>query len=436
LLDVGDNTLSGTSTHQGRAAPRTVSNLGLTLTQWTFLLVLAAATLCFGATEAWSLLLLQSGIAVVLFVWIALAGRTARVRLSAATIPLLMFGCLVTAELLSGSTVYRTATQQELLKLASYFLCFFVAQQVFASHEQRKLPSDFLALFGGLLASFAIVQKLQGNRKIYWLRETSTSTFFGPYANKNHYAGLLEMLLPFALFAAARTEDRGKRLLAAFASAVMVASVFLSGSRSGIAITLFEVAIFVVLATRIRRRSTPTLISRSLAIVFAVVLVLWLGGDSLLNQAAVLRDPSSDASLIDRRLLTRDSLELVRQRPILGWGLGTFSTVYPQVASWYSDVLVNAAHNDDLQLLVETGAVGFALMMIFLALGLRAGLRRSSQAPIGVVSAAMLGMCALLLHSLTDFNLHVPANAAVFFTLCGLICAGEEAPMARRGKTE
>ena len=53
-------------------------------------------------------------------------------------------------------------------------------------------------------------------------------------------------------------------------------------------------------------------------------------------------------------------------RPVLGWGLGTFPTVYPSYRSFYTNLFVNEAHNDYAQLLVETGLLGFGLMLWFL----------------------------------------------------------------------
>jgi O-antigen ligase len=398
----------------------------VSLAQWTLLLLLMAGPLCFGALEPWSLLLLEVGSVVVLLLWIVLCWRSARVRLDPPTIVLLLFGCLIVFQIWTGASAYTYASQQELLKIAAYFLCFLLARQLFLTSWTRRLPAASLTIFGALLATFSVVQKLQGNGLIYWLRASSTPTFFGPYANKNHYAGLLEMIIPFALLGAARLNaSRSQRVLFAFSASVMIASVFLSGSRSGSAVVFFEIIAFVVIVMPASRAGRIRVASALLATVFGIALVIWIAGGALIDQAAALHDPMADASVINRRQLTRDSLELVRQRPILGWGLGTFLTVYPQVSTWYGDSLVNAAHDDYLQLLVETGAAGLGLMLIFVGLVLHVGIRRFSRAPTGVVSAAILGCCGLLLHSFSDFNLHVPANAAMFFSLCGLICAAQ-----------
>jgi len=108
----------------------------------------------------------------------------------------------------------------------------------------------------------------------------------------------------------------------------------------------------------------------------------------------------------------------------LGWGFGTFSTVYPSFRSFYTNLAVNAAHNDCLELAVETGAIGFALTLAFIYLLYRTGIRRverwRSDPGANTALAALIGCTGLVVHSFSDFNLQVPANAALFFVLAAI----------------
>ena len=118
-------------------------------------------------------------------------------------------------------------------------------------------------------------------------------------------------------------------------------------------------------------------------------------------------------------------------RPIWGWGLGTFPTVYPQYRSFYTNQFVNEAHNDYAQLLVETGVLGFALMLWFLTQLYRASLPElhgwQNRWDRAVSLAALIGCTGILVHSFVEFNLQIPANAAFFYVLCALAASELEA---------
>jgi O-antigen ligase len=109
------------------------------------------------------------------------------------------------------------------------------------------------------------------------------------------------------------------------------------------------------------------------------------------------------------------------QKPALGWGLGMFPEVYPQFGNFPTNLQV-MAHNDYLQLLVEMGAFGFAAVLWFLLTLFRSARKKLKHRPPDtntvVTLAATLGITGILVHSFVDFNLHIPANAALFYVLC------------------
>ena len=133
--------------------------------------------------------------------------------------------------------------------------------------------------------------------------------------------------------------------------------------------------------------------------------------------------------------ITKDSWRMFSQRPVWGWGLGTFPIVYPSYRSFYTNLFVNEAHNDYAQLLVETGLLGLGLMLWFLVQLYQYGLencrRWEFQWDRAVSLAALLGCTGILLHSFVDFNLQIPANAALIYVLCGM---AESRPLAESSK--
>lgn len=409
------------------------SPAGNLVSRTVFLSLLSAGVLAFGATEPWSLLMMQLGGVAVLLAWIGTSRPIRTTKLGLGLVLLMLFGVLVVFQIALHRSAYNYASEKAILATGVPLMCFILGKQLLDSEESRSHFSLWAQVFGGLLAAFAIVQAFAGNGKIYWLRTTDVLSFFGPYANRNHYAGLLEMLLPFTLVSAALESRQGKRSLSAFAAALMLASVFLSGSRTGMVIVLFEVAVVLVLALindlqRLR-------ISSAVLIPCAVALVIWIAGDAALARLSTLRHLPTDADAVNRWQIARDSFQLIRARPIMGWGFGTFSTVYPRVSTVFTDSIVNAGHDDYLQLLVETGIAGTSLILAFLWVVFRRGLAHVRSHCESAVAAALLGCAGLLLHSFGDFNLQISANAAIFFALCGLICASTGSNQVRPRRT-
>jgi len=155
-----------------------------------------------------------------------------------------------------------------------------------------------------------------------------------------------------------------------------------------------------------------------------VVVLGWLGGTSTYHHLEKLRDPLQPSLAGFRLNIVHDSFKMIAEKPVLGWGLGTFPTVYPQFRSFYTSLFINQAHDDYLQVLVETGVVGLVFVLWFVARLYRAGLAQLGRwwqdRTQAVKLAALVGCTGLLIHSVGDFNLHIPANAAWFYVLAAV----------------
>jgi O-antigen ligase len=163
-------------------------------------------------------------------------------------------------------------------------------------------------------------------------------------------------------------------------------------------------------------------------LVVVIAFLFWIGGSELTRRlASIHTETRQELSGGTRLTIDRDSLRMWTKRPLLGWGLGTFPEVYPEFRSFYTSFFVNQAHNDYLQLLVETGLAGFAIAAWFLFVTLRRGLSKLqnwTESHNGVLTAGcLLGILGILVHSFLDFNLQIPANAALFYVLCAVAAA-------------
>jgi O-antigen ligase len=382
--------------------------------------------LAFGAVEPWSIFVLEGVSASLLAVWAVRQAGSDEVRIAGNPLfaPMLVFAALICIQIVTRHTSYHYKTVSSGLLFCAYgSLCFLVVQ-CFRRTSQVRILAKVFCIYGFSVAVFALLQGIDPNGKLYWLRKPEQGGWvYGPYVNHNHYAGLMEMLVPIALVTAlSQVVPRQRRVLAAVAAAIMATTVFLSGSRGGMLAVAIEMAILAGILIR-RRRGRTTALVLGVFLALGVGLLAWLGGGQLSGRLTSIDiNARTEPSGRTRVQINHDGLRMFMDRPILGWGLGTFPTVYPQYRSFYTNLFINEAHDDYLQVLVEMGGLGFSVVLWFLVITYWRGIRKLrdwSRDPNGAVSlAAMLGISGILVHSFVDFNLQIPANAALFYVFC------------------
>ena len=385
-------------------------------------LLLAFEPLAFGGVLENDIFLLELTAGLLLVTWAAggMAVRRAHIIGSPLFAPMLCFAGLVAVQLSLNRSAYWYDTWHKALLWAAYAIILFLCVQCFGREAWLLRFGVSAAVFGFLVALFAILQEFAGNGKFYWVfPNPSGGNFFGPYTDHAHYAGLMEMLIPFPLvFAMCRFAPIPLRIVSACLGAVMGASIFLSRSRGGVMAFVIELLVLTLLSARGR----PIRPQLRLLSAFCMLLLLWLvlvPPSGLWGSFLQLQDPGPG-----RITIAKDSLNMMRQRPLLGWGFGTFSVVYPGFRSFYSDRIVNAAHNDFVEIATETGLAGFAVMCWFVWRLYRTGVTRirhwRHDAGAATSLAALVGCSGLIAHSFTDFNLEIAANAALFFALAAI----------------
>jgi O-antigen ligase len=382
--------------------------------------LLMFAVLTFGAIETWSTSILEIG-AALLFAGMILHRVYicgAHLRWNPLYPPMLGFGAVLAVQLTLNLTAYRYVTLVLCIQYLAYGMLLVTANQVVAEERSGKLLVLAFSIFGSAVALFAICQNLNSALRMPWLHPPGTEgLIFGTYMNHDHYAGLMEMLAPLALvLSLSKLVHGGQRILAASGAVIMAGSLVLSLSRGG-AISLFvELALLFWMTSTVQKGALAR--SRMLFLVAAILaFIAFIGSPAMWRGLGHLHD-------VVRLDIWKDSLRIFARKPIFGWGLGTFQNVYPAFRSFYTVFFINAAHNDYVQVLVETGLVGFGCVVWFIVLVYRNGLRFSRNGDrewLGVLrTASLVGCSGILVHSLLDFNLQVPANAALFYVFCAL----------------
>jgi O-antigen ligase len=409
-----------------RAASASQPNLADNVLVYGPFAFLLFGPLAFGAVSPLSIFILEAGASLLFLTWIASQIRSVVVSVSWNPVfaPMLAFLGLIALQLATRHSAYRYATYSEAMLYITYGLLCFLITQTLRRTSQLCILAIVVSVFGSAVALFAILQSASSEGKLYWIKTPQAGGWiYGPYVNHNHYAGLMEMLIPVPLVIAfTHFPNRIWKRLAIVSAALMAGTLFLSGSRGGMIAFLVELTVlgFFLFKRTAKRRITWAL---ALFPIIMVCLLAWLGGSEFTQRVASIdTEARTEISGGTRMNIARDSLKMFKQKPLLGYGLGTFPEVYPSFRSFYTEFWINEAHDDYLQLLVETGLLGFSLMLWFLWTTYSRAIKKLpgwENDLNGVLTlAAILGCTGIVVHSFVDFNLHIPANAAIFYVLC------------------
>jgi O-antigen ligase len=384
------------------------------------LFLFAFTVLAFGGVEVWSEALLEIGASVLLVGWAALVclDRSVEIRWSPLNWPLAGFFCIGLEQLVSHATPYQFLTRVELLKMGAYLIVFFLSTQVFRERRDLTTVAWFLILLCFFVSLLSIVQHFASDAKIYGFRQlTAGGDPFGPFVNRNHFAGFVELTLTAGLgLMIFRGLRRDMVPLTGLLVIVPIGAMVLSGSRGGIVSFSFELAVLALLARFRKAREGPGLMVLAFVGFAALALVAWLGAGRAIEKFSTLHP--GDVKLSRRATMARAAAHIFFDHPITGTGLGSLVVVYPRYEILYDGLVVDHVHNDYLELLAETGMLGGLCGLAFLWILFREA-RRRFEAEQGhfsraVHAGAIAAVCGLLLHSFVDFNLHIPSNALLF----------------------
>ncbi len=329
-------------------------------------------------------------------------------------------------------SVHSAKTIEHGLRFVGYALVVLMVREMALRRPRRSwaLAAPLVAV-AGLQAVAGLLQVQFGEPMAH-----------GSYPNRNHYAGLLEMALPFApafSFAALRknrerySSTLWPAMLVSFGwivAVLLLAGILLSLSRAGFLIALLGIAQVVLL------RFVPTwhpgaLRGRGLVVIGALavgflVAFVFLPSDALIGRFADLA-ATEEVSAYGRAGMWGESLDLIKDYWLAGCGLGGFRSAF--VAYRLSSPMnqISYAHNDFLQYLAELGVIGFglglaAVLVLWARLLKRFG-AESDPDQRYLALACLVSIHSLALHSLVDFNLYIPANAFAFAWVLGVAAA-------------
>lgn len=306
-------------------------------------------------------------------------------------------------------------TWQALLQVLACAALFYLS----AGSSSWRLPFFAVIAAAGFEAFYGMTSYLSESMEVLMFHRLSPlSGAAGTYVNPNHYANYLILSFPLAFSWAASLASRPLRIFSMLIPGALAAAVVFSHSRMAVFILTLQILFLIPRAFPQSKRGA---------------LLLWLFFAGAIAGASAF-DPglsSFGKELGDlfagrdngRLVFWQDCLRIIRDFPLAGTGLGTFQWIYPKYASETMEARLTHAHNDWLELGVETGVVGVLLIFaagILFFNSYRKFLSRCPEKTKFPAFALLISLLGFLTHGLADFNFHIPANAYTFSVILGM----------------
>ncbi len=336
------------------------------------------------------------------------------------------------------TTLIPSLTFVAFLKVAAFFIVFFVASKLPRSRGDLRLFLGAVTAAGALTAFLGLIKFFAGDALSFLFPSGGGhDRAAGPFINPNHFAGYLEICFPLTLaffILSGPMPERGmlnrpalseyarthgwKKALIGFACLLMAGGMISSLSRLGI--FAFALSIFTFFFVLFRGRRSKLVLGIAVFASFAAVLLtsIYVGLDPLLQRYSILEDAG-----VNRLDAWKMGARMTASFPLTGSGLGTFRYISPLYQPPELKGGFHQAHNDYVNIAADAGLPALAAALVFLVLWTRhllgvAGLHGSFRpvAAAGFVAA----MAAMAVHSIGDFNLQVASNGMLFAMVLGV----------------
>jgi O-antigen ligase len=318
-------------------------------------------------------------------------------------------------------------------------LFFFLLQWKLLANGQRATKHLIIVimLVGVIESFYGIFEFFSGHRYILYLEGSGwMSSVTGTFINRNYFAGYLLMVIPLSVgFLFSRKANQrihfqgwrhrlasldGKALLLGFGVILMILGLLFSASRMGIISLLLS---FSLISLLFRSHARGHKFSRTAVLIFGLAMLwaAWIGLDAVISRFFTT---SEDFKM--RWLFWVSTSQIIKDFPLFGSGLGTFAQIFPMYRSFPIRGFVTHAENDFLQLVSDTGLIGIGILFaLFLFLFIKAISKiysLSSREPGRYIAiGGLVGILALMFHSMVERNIQVPANAFLFTFLWALV---------------
>lgn len=376
------------------------------------LAVLMASVVVAWSPRYWPVTLLDSGIFALGICWLVRnVISPAPVRWSRLFIPMFLAGMWGVVQLALGTSVYRFYTLRALLYWLANTAVLFLSAQFLVVPRIHRGFLNVLALFTGVIAVIGILQYFTSPYRIYWTFPLAQHVkAAGPFVYRNQFGAVAELVLPIGLYRVMELRHRRDtpRWVFSLLSAVLFAVVVATASRAGTLLVASEMLVVFGLGW-----GRGLLSGRAFTLALGQVLGLTLVFTLVVGFHDVWSRFQQANPYALRSKLTESTVHMIRTRPLMGFGLGTWQTVYPEFATFDNSLFANEAHDDWAQWTAEGGII-FGACLAVVAIG---------AAILAWRSVWGVGVVFVFLHSLIDYPTREPVIGAILFALIGAMIA-------------
>jgi O-antigen ligase len=406
-----------------------------------------------GSNRPWSTGLVIVIISAIGFVWAirrckqATKNSTALTKAKPAIIALVTVQLLVAVQYFGGLSLAPSETFNHLLLGSAYTLLFILVLDLFTTRKSINLLLGTVVISGTFQAFYGSTMALSGlDWSFFATKEYMQGLATGTFVNRNHLAGYLEIAAACGIGLLLALRDHralslksiiewisGPKALIRIALAIMVIGLVMTRSRMGniafVSSLLITGAILAVATPKYRLRLA--IILASLLIIDLFIVSQFFGLDELQQRLVntQIDDKVISGEVTVKQNVNRDevldySVILLKQHALLGSGAGSFEVIFPSVAGPDITHHFEHAHNDYIQFVIEYGIAASAALIFFVLHtfyhGTKALCLTNSTYRSGIGFACVMGLTAIGIHSLADFNLQIPANAATVLVIASL----------------
>ncbi len=304
-----------------------------------------------------------------------------------------------------------------------YILLLYLFVNTVHTRRQLRQIISIIIIMGVFISIIGIAIQLRGGNFFNLGNNKADGTRFSAlYVNPDHMAGYMEMAIPLALGFITTGIDNFKRFGIIIAIFLMFIALLFSLSR-GAWTGLASAIIFLILGFRLHRRLNRKIII-TIAITLFIIFIIILSSPMLIKSVRSFGDKLDAISV--RLTVWKGVINMIKDYPLSGTGPGTFGLVFTQYQPPGLNRHYSMAHNDYLHFTSELGVLFIPIALWMIIIFYKRGMKKSktkSRLVKGTTLGAIGGVTAILMHSLSDFNLHIPANALVFTILVAISVA-------------